>query len=33
MPGIGDQLVHDVGDGRGADPLPRVNTWDNKFKL
>ena len=33
MPGIGDQLVHDVGDGGGADPLPRVNTWDNKFKL
>ena len=30
MPGIGDQLVHDVGDGGGADPLPRVNTWDNR---
>ena len=24
---IGDQLVHDVRDSGGADPLSRVNTW------
>ena len=28
---VGDELVHDVGDGGGADPLPRVNTWGDQL--